>query len=334
MKLPVVRYLVLAAGVLGFIIPAWAGELTIYSARKEHLVKPIFDEYTKKTGVRIQYLTDKAPALLQRLKAEGNNTKADLLITVDAGNLWHAAQENVLQPVDSEILRKNIPDHLRDPGGRWYGLSIRARTIVYNTDKVKPEDLHSYQDLASEEWKERLVLRTSQKVYNQSLVAMLLVENGREKTKNIIEGWVANLSAPPFSSDTKVLESIAAGLGDVGIVNTYYYGRLIKKKPDLPLALYWPDQDGEGVHVNVSGAGVTAHSRNREEAVKFLEWLSSPEAQSLFADANMEYPVNPKVKPHSTVAAWGDFKQNMISLANAGALQKDAVKLMDEAGYR
>ena len=334
MKGKIINYLILGVCVFVFVAPAWAAELTVYSARKEHLVKPIFDEYTKRTGVKIQYLTDKAPALLQRLKAEGKRSKADILITVDAGNLWHAAQENVLQQVDSPALKKNIPAHLRDPEGKWFGLSIRARTIVYNTDNVRPEELNSYQELALPKWKNRLILRTSKKVYNQSLVAMLMTENGTEATKTTIKGWVENLAAPPFSNDTKVLESIAAGLGDVGIVNTYYYGRLIKKNPDLPLALYWPNQDKKGTHINVSGAGVTSNSRNKEEAVAFLEWLSSPQAQSLFADANMEYPVNPRVDPHPTVASWGAFKPNMINLANAGAMQKDAIKLMDEAGYR
>lgn len=333
MKGKFVQQLVLMVCVLGFTAPAWGSELTVYSARKEHLVKPIFEVYTKKTGVKIQYLTDKAPALLQRLKAEGSRSKADVLITVDAGNLWHAAQEDVLQTIDSNVLNTNIPAHLRDPDGKWFGLSIRARTIVYNTNKVKPEELSSYQDLADPKWKNRLVLRTSKKVYNQSLVAMLMTEMGSKQTIKTIEGWVGNLAAPPFSNDTKVLESVAAGLGDVGIINTYYYGRLIKEQPELPIALFWPNQDAKGVHVNVSGAGITAHSKNKAEAVKFIEWLSSAEAQSLFADANMEYPVNPAVEPHPTVASWGSFKQNMINLANAGALQKDAIKLMDEAGY-
>jgi len=309
-------------------------ELTVYSARNEQLIKPIFDAYTQETGVRIQYLTDKEAALLQRLKAEGERTPADLLITVDAGNLWHAAQEKVLQPVESPVLKKNVPDHLRDPDGYWYGLSIRARTMVYNTKRVKPEELSTYEDLAGPQWKGRLVLRTSKKVYNQSLVAMLIAEHGRDAAETIVKGWVANLAAPPFSNDTKVLESIAAGLGDVGIVNTYYFGRLIKEKPELPLAIFWANQEKGGVHVNVSGAGVTAHAKNRDEAVRFLEWLSSPAAQSLFADANMEYPVNPEVKPHGTVAAWGEFRQNTVNLANAGALQGDAVRLMDEAGYK
>ena len=313
---------------------ALATELVVYSARKEHLVKALFDDYEKETGVKIKYLTGKAAALMQRLKAEGKNTPADLLITVDAGNLWHAAQEGLLQPVNSPALNANIPAHLRDQDGRWFGLSIRARTMVYNTDKLKPADLKSYADLADSKWNKRLLLRTSKKVYNQSLVAMLISEHGSDKAAEIVKGWVANLAAPPFSNDTKVMEAIAAGLGDVGIVNTYYFGRLIKKNPNLPLALFWADQEGNGTHVNVSGAGVTTHAKNPKEAIKFLEWLSSERAQNLFADVNMEYPVNPKNTPHSTVKAWGPFKQNMMNLGQAGALQGKAIMLMDKAGYK
>ncbi len=314
--------------------PALATELVVYSARKEHLVKALFDDYEKETGVKIKYLTGKAAALMQRLKAEAKNTPADLLITVDAGNLWHAAQEGLLRPVESPALNANIPAHLRDQEGRWFGLSIRARTLVYNTDKLKPADLKSYADLADHKWNKRLLLRTSKKVYNQSLVAMLIAEHGSDKAAEIVKGWVANLAAPPFSNDTMVMEAIAAGLGDVGIVNTYYFGRLIKKNPDLPLALFWPDQGGNGTHVNVSGAGVTTHAKNPEEAVKFLEWLSSERAQNMFADVNMEYPVNPKNTPHPTVQAWGEFKQNMMNISQAGALQGKAIMLMDKAGYK
>jgi iron(III) transport system substrate-binding protein len=284
--------------------------------------------------LQIKYITDKAPVLLQRIKAEGKNTPADLLITVDAGNLWHAAQEGILQPVSSSTLTDNIPFHLRDQENRWFGLSVRARTIVYNPEQIKPQELSSYEDLANPRWKGRLVLRTSKKVYNQSLVAMLITEHGEEKTEEIVKGWVRNLAAPPYSSDTKVLEAIAAGQGDVGIVNTYYFGRLLKKKPNIPLAIFWPNQNANGVHINVSGAGITTYAKHKDAAVKFLEWLSSEQAQNLFADSNLEYPVNPRVRPHPTVASWGTFKQNPVNLDNAGKYQAIAIQLMDKARYR
>ncbi len=311
-----------------------ADELVVYSARKEHLIKPLFDEYTKETGTKISFITDKAGPLLQRLKAEGKNTQADLLITVDAGNLWHAAREGVLQPVESKTLKNNIPTNLRDPGHQWFGLSLRARTIVYSTERVEPEELSTYEDLGNPQWKDRLVLRTSKKVYNQSLVAMLIAEHGVQKAEEIVKAWVNNLATEPFSNDTKTMEAILAGQGDVGIVNTYYFGRLLKKNPDLELALFWPNQETSGVHVNISGAGVTRYAKNRDEAVKFLEWLSSEKAQNLFADANMEYPVNKDVKSHPYVAAWGDFKASRQNLTLAGQLQEEAIKLMDRAGYR
>ena len=195
-------------------------EIVVYTARKEHLVKPLFDAYTEKTGVNIKYITDKAAPLLARLQAEGKNSPADMLITVDAGNLWQAAEKGVLAPVKSEILEQNIPTHLRDPEGRWFGLSVRARTIVYATDRVKKNELSSYENLADPVWKGRLCLRTSKKVYNQSLVAMMIAEKGEKETESVVKGWVNNLAAAPFSNDTKVMEAIAAGQCDVGIVNS------------------------------------------------------------------------------------------------------------------
>ncbi len=312
----------------------YSQDLVVYSARKEHLIQPVFEQYTKETGVRINYITDKAPVLLQRLKAEGNNTPADLLITVDAGNLWHAAKEGVLHPVRSDTLTTNIPSHLRDPDNMWFGLSLRARTIIHSTQRVKPGELTTYGDLAKPQWKGRLVLRTSKKVYNQSLVAMVLKAHGQKKTAEIVRGWVSNLAAPPFSNDTKTIEAIIAGQGDVGIVNTYYFGRLVREKPDIPVALFWPNQAKGGVHVNVSGAGVVAASKKMHQAVIFLEWLSGGTAQKMFADANMEYPVNPDVTIHPSVAAWGSFEQNKINLINAGENQASAIRLMDRAGYK
>jgi len=211
---------------------------------------------------------------------------------------------------------------------------VRARTVVYNSARVKPAELSSYEALAQPHWKGRLCLRTSKKVYNQSLVAMMIAEHGEARTEAIVRGWVANLAAPVFPDDTRMMEAIAAGQCDVGIANTYYFGRLIEKSPALPLALYWPNQDGAGVHVNVSGAGVTRHAKNPQAALRLLEWLSSEKAQNLYADANMEYPVNPAVKPDPVVANWGSFKQNNINVAKAGELQAAAVRLMDRAGYR
>ena len=311
-----------------------ADEIVVYSARNEQLIKPLFDAYTAETGTEIKFITDKEGPLLERLKAEATNTPADMLITVDAGNLWLAAKEGVLAKVNSKVLKANIPAHLRDPDNRWFGLSVRARTIVYSTARVKPSQISTYEALGDVKWKGRLCLRTSKKVYNQSLVAMMIARLGEAKTEQVVKSWVANLATDVFPDDTKLMEAMAAGQCDVGIVNTYYFGRLKKNQPAAALALFWPNQKDRGVHVNVSGAGVTAHAKHRQAAVKFLEWLSSKKAQNMFADENLEYPANPQVKPAAVVAAWGKFKQDSINVSKAGSLQVKAVMLMDRAGYR
>jgi iron(III) transport system substrate-binding protein len=309
-------------------------ELVVYSARNEQLIKPMFDRYTAETGQAIRFVTDDAGPLIERLAAEGKNSPADLLITVDAGDLWHAAQRGLLRPIESEILKANIPEHLRDPASRWFGLSVRARTIVHSTERVKPEELGGYEDLASERWLGRLCLRTSKSVYNQSLVAMMIAQHGEPKTEEIVRGWVKNLATEPFANDTRLMEAIVAGQCDVGVVNTYYFGRLQRDKPDQPIRLFWAQLAGEGVHVNISGAGVTTSAPHAAEAQKFLEWLAQPEAQALFAGANLEYPANPSVTADPRVSAWGAFRASPLNVAKAGELQATAVRLMDRAGYR
>lgn len=312
-----------------------ADRVVVYSARAEHLIKPIFDRYTAETGVEVAYTTDKEQPLIQRLLAEGENTDADMLLTVDAGNLWYAAEQGVLRPIDSQVLEQNVPDHLQDPQNRWFALSVRARTIVYSTERVDPESLADYADLAGDEWQDRLCLRTSKKVYNQSLVAMLIARHGEERTEEIVRGWVDNLATEVFSNDTKLMEAIVAGQCDVGVVNSYYFGRLQKEGgADLPMALHWPSAETGGVHINVSGGGVTKHAPRPEAAVALLEWLSSPAAQEMFAGLNLEFPANPDVAADPLVAAWGEFEASDMPVAQAGELQTAAVKLMDRAGYR
>jgi iron(III) transport system substrate-binding protein len=313
-------------------------ELVIYSARNEQLLQPILDRYAQDTGGKARFLTDKEAALVERLAAEGASSPADILITVDAGNLWQAAERGLLRPLESAVLTANLPAHLRDPQGRWFGFSVRARTVVYAPARVKPDQLSTYEALADPPWRGRLCLRTSKKVYNQSLVAMLIAAHGEAAAEGIVRGWVANLAVPPFANDNEVMEAIAAGRCDVGLGNTYYYGRLRREKPGLPLALFWPNQGAaapalQGVHVNVSGAGITRHAPRPGAARKFLEWLSAGEAQRLFAAVNLEYPANPAVAADPAVSAWGPFTPALINVARAGELQADAVRLMDRAGY-
>ena len=308
-------------------------EVVVYSSRIEELIKPAFDAFTKETGIKVKYTTGKEEELLQRLKAEGENSPADILITVDAGNLWRAAEDGVFQPTESVVLEENIPKNLRDPENRWFAFTIRSRAIMYNTENVSTEELSTYEALGESKWKGRLALRTSAKVYNQSLVASMIASLGEEEAEKAVKGWIAN-DPEIFGSDVKMLEAMAAGQKDVGIANTYYLGRLLKEDPDLPLAVFWPNQDDRGAHVNVSGAGIIKNSPNKDNAVKLLEFLSSPKAQKLFAETNIEYPVNKDAELHELLIEWGDFKRDDINVAELGSNQVEAVKIMDRAGYR
>ena len=311
-------------------------ELVVYTSRNEQLVKPLFDRYTQETGIKVTYLTDKAPPLMERLKAEGSRTPADVFITVDAGNLWQAANLDLLQPIESPVLEANIPDNLQDPDNRWFGLSVRARTIIHNPTRAPADTLSTYEALAGPEWKGRLCLRTSGAVYNQSLVATMMATLGAEETERVVRGWVDNLATAPMANDNAVIEAIAAGRCDVGITNTYYLGRALKQDAELPVTVFWPNQadGGRGVHVNVSGAGVVKHSDQPEAAQAFIEWLSGGTAQELFAGENLEYPANPGIPMADLIKGWGEYRADLINVSQAGAMQAEAVKLMDRAGYR
>lgn len=308
--------------------------VVVYSSRQEFLIKPLFDRFTAETGIEVQLQTGEEGPLLARLAAEGENTFADVLYTVDAGNLWNAADRGLLAPVHSAALEQHIPAHLRDPEGRWFGLSVRARTIAYAKDRVDPSGLSTYEALAEPQWQGRLCLRTSKKTYNMSLVATMIERHGIPATEAIVKGWVANLAAPVFSSDTLVLEAIAAGQCDVGLVNTYYLGQELQKNPDYPVALFWANQQTTGTHVNVSGAGVTAHAKNPQGALQLLEWLATAEPQYLFSELNLEFPADPAVASVPLVQGWGEFVQDSLNVEAAGRLQAEAVKLMDRVDYR
>ena len=310
-----------------------AKSIVIFSSRKPQLINPLLKQYTEKTGVKFELRTGKDGALIQQLKIEGEKAKADVLMTVDAGNLWYAKTQNLFSPLGAKNFN-HISQHLKDSENHWVGLSIRARTIVYHSDRVKSEEIKKYEDLALPTWKDRLCLRTSKKVYNQSLVGMLIHELGEERAKAVVKGWVNN-TVKIFSSDTKLLKAIEAGQCDVGIVNTYYLGRIQRDNPESKLRILWPNQKSYGVHVNVSGAGVLKHSKNKSEAEKFLVWLSKKEAQATFAQLNLEFPVVENVKLDPITKKWGEFKQNTtFHLNKAGEFQKNAIKLMQEVNYR
>jgi iron(III) transport system substrate-binding protein len=321
--------------------PALAGgEVNIYSARKEDLIKPLLDNFSKQTGIKVNLVTGKEEALLQRLQSEGANSPADLFLTSDAGRLSAARQAGVLQAVKSETLAARIPAAYRDPEGYWYGLSVRARPIIYAKDRVKPADLSAYEALADPKWKGKVCVRSSDSVYNQSLVAGLISHHGEAKTEAWAKGLVANFARPPKGGDRDQIKAVAAGECDLTLANTYYLGGMVnssdeaEKQAAAKVAVFWPDAKTTGVHVNVSGAGVTAHARNRANAVALLEYIAGGSAQRWFAETNHEYPVNAAILPSATLSAWGDFKADTLNVAKLGELNAAAVKLMDRAGWK
>jgi iron(III) transport system substrate-binding protein len=305
----------------------------VYSARHYGQMETAFAEFTKETGIEVRFTFGSDAELRERLKAEGRFTPADVLFTVDAANLWLAAQEGILRPINSDVLESNIPDYLQDPSNQWYALSLRIRTIAYHPDRVNPAEISTYESLADPKWAGRICWRPSTKSYTQSLVSSLIVHHGYDKAKEIVSGWAKN-SKEYIDSDTKILEAIAAGGCDVGVVNHYYLARLLDKDANFPVKLLWANQDDRGVHVNASGAGVTTYARHPENAIRLLEWLSTERGQRLFADSNFEYPANPAVTPHELIKSWGEFKRDTVQISEIGSLQADAVKLMNEAGYQ
>jgi iron(III) transport system substrate-binding protein len=304
----------------------------IYSGRHYDLERA-FERFSDETGISVEFLTGGDGELRERIAAEGADTQADVYLTVDAGNLAIAAEEGLFQPLDSDVLNEAVPASLRDPANRWFGLTVRARTIVYNPERVDEGEVPTtYAELADPAWKGRLCLRDSSNVYTQSLVASLISHEGADGALEIVEGWADNAEILP--NDTLILESIAAGQCDVGITNHYYLARKLEEDPGFPVELVWAEQDGRGAHVNISGAGVTADADNPDLARRLIEWLAT-DGQSAFVDGNHEYPVNPDVAPEPLISErfGATFERDQLDAATFGGLNADAVRLMDEAGY-
>lgn len=330
-----------AAGMMaGAVGLAAAAEVNVYSARKDELIKPLLDAFTAKSGITVNLLTADADQLIERLKNEGANSPADLLITTDAGRLHRAEAEGLLQPVRSEVLAKNIPAHLRDPQNHWFGLSQRARAVFYAKDRVKPTELSSYEDLADPKWKGRICVRSSNNIYNQSMLAAMIAAHGPEKAEAWAKGVAANLARKPQGGDRDQIKAVAAGECDVAIANTYYYGGMLTGKDQAEkaaaekVAIFFPNQKDRGAHVNISGAGVTASAKNKDAAVKLLEFLSNDEAQRIYADVNQEYPVKNGVAWSGLLEGWGRFKADELNVRALGDNNAEAVKMFDRVGWR
>ena len=324
------------------LVIATGQNVNIYSARKEALILPLLKRFKNETGINFRLVTGKADGLLKRLEIEGSLSPADVFITVDAGRLQRAKKAGVLQKINNPFLKKRIPASLRDKENYWFGLSQRARTIIYNKGALDATKLSTYEDLANPAWIGQLCIRSSDSVYNQSLVASMIEVNGIKETESWARGLVQNFARPPTGGDTDLLKATAAGQCNIALANTYYLGRLInskissERKAAQNLSVFWPNQGkgDRGVHVNVSGAGVTKYARNINEAISLLEFLVTNESQEWYAEVNNEYPVVEGAKVSKTLESFGNFKADSINLTILGVNNPEAVKLMDRAGWR
>ncbi|WP_053360623.1 Fe(3+) ABC transporter substrate-binding protein [Bacillus sp. FJAT-27251] len=316
------------------------GVVNLYTGRHYDTDDQLYKTFTEQTGIKVNVIKGEEDELIERLAREGEATQGDLFFAADAGRLHWAKEKGIFQAVESEVLDKNIPETLRDKDNEWYAMTKRARVIVYAKDRVKPEELSTYEDLTSDKWKGKVLIRSSENVYNQSLLASFMELNGEEAAKEWAEGIVANMARDPKGGDTDQLKAVVAGEGDVAVMNTYYVGRLQNSTnpEEVKLAdqvgVFFPNQETTGTHINISGIGVTKHAKNKENAIKFMEFLSSEEAQKLFAEGNNEYPANPDVEASELLKSWGDFKEQDIHLNILGERNADAVKIFNEVGWK
>ncbi|HEY7607983.1 MAG TPA: Fe(3+) ABC transporter substrate-binding protein [Alphaproteobacteria bacterium] len=332
--------LALGAPLAGLAGPAFAaGEVNVYSYRQEVLIRPLLEAFTKSTGIRVNivYVKD---AGIERLKAEGRASPADIVLTVDVANLVQLEEAGLLQPAASAAIENNIPAQYRHPEGKWFGLALRARILVYNPAKVKTEELSTYEALADAKWAKRICVRSSGHTYNLALVSSLIAANGAAKTQDWANGFAKNLARNPTGGDRDQIQAVAAGVCDIGIVNTYYLAGMLSGKDEaarkaaLAVKPFFPNQQGRGTHVNISGAAVTASAKNKDNAVKLIEFLSGDAAQKIYADQVQEYPIKPGIEPSAVLLGFGKFKADALPLAKLGALRAEALKIADRAGWR
>lgn len=324
------------------VAPSYAVEqqVNLYSARQEALIKPLLDAFTAETGIKVNIISSKADALLKRIQAEGRNSPADVLLTTDAGRLHRAKQAGVLSAVESSTLEKNVPQNLRDPDGQWFGLSVRARPIMV-TDAALLGEINTYEDLAKPAYQKQICIRSSSNIYNQSLTAAMINAVGEAATQLWAEGLVSNMARRPQGGDRDQIRAAAAGQCSIVVANTYYLAQMLANpdqqsdfKAAKAMSVLWPNQDGRGTHINVSGAGVIKTAPNRQAAIKLIEFLSSAKAQKIYADVNFEFPVQESTEINAILDSWGGFKRDRINLSVLGTNNAQAVKLMDRAGWK
>ena len=337
-----------AAGLFGASLIAATGAsaqgvVNLYSGRHYEADKQLYEQFTKQTGIKVNVVQASGNELIARIEREGANSPGDLFFAEDAGVVGRVKSKDLFQPVKSAVLEKNIPANLREPNGHWFGLSTRARVIMYHMDRVKPEQLSTYEDLADPKWKGKILVRSSSNVYNQSLMVGMMEANGVEKAEAWAKGIVANMARAPQGGDRDQIAAVMAGEGDIAISNTYYLGHLITAgKPGQydKLGVFFPNQkgsgaDGRGTQVNISGIGVLKHAPNKDNAVKFIEFLTTPEAQKVFAAANFEYPVRKDAEISPVIAKFGtNFKADALPVSVLAEKNGEAVKLLDRSGWK
>ena len=314
-------------------------QINIYSHRHYDSDKILLKKFTDQTGIKINVIKGSADQLIERLISEGGNSPADILFTVDAGRLHRAKVAGILQPIESKILSENIPPSMRDEDGYWFGLTVRARVLVYSKERVTPDQLSTYEDLANRKWRGKIAVRSSSNIYNQSLMASIIASNGSRKALTWAKSIRKNMARAPRGSDRDQARAVAAGLADVAIMNTYYLG-ILANSPDAKdrevfkkVSVFFPNQNDRGTHINISGAGITKSSKNKKDAIKFLEFLSGSDSQKTFGSVNYEYPIKIEANQSELLSSWGPFKYDKLSLSVLGANNAEAVKLFDKAGW-
>ncbi|MGD9968739.1 MAG: extracellular solute-binding protein [Hyphomonadaceae bacterium] len=337
------RGLVLAASAsaLAACAPRSSGEsfINIYTARHYDADRALYAAFQQATGIEVRALTGSAEQLLERLRAEGDQSEADMFISADAGNLWRVKEAGLLQNVTSAALERNVPEHLRDPDGAFWGFTKRARIIVYRKDAVRPEEAASMDDLGSPRFRGQIVMRSSSNTYQLSTLAARIERLGAENARAWAAAVRANFARDPQGSDSDQIKAVAAGEAQASVCNHYYYFRMLRSEDPAEreavekVGFIFPDQAGAGTHVNISGGGVTAHAKRRDRALQFLEYLVSDEAQTLLAPLNTEFPIRPQIAPAPDLAAAGAFKEEQIPLDALGRHQSEAARIFEEVGW-
>ena len=330
----------LSLGAIACTNPSDEQVVNLYSARHYDVDEALYKAFTEDTGIAVNVIEGKPDELIERIKNEGEQSPADVFVAVDAGRLWRAEEADILQPVTSEVLNEQVPENLREPNGLWFGLTTRSRVLVYNKEAVQPDELSTYEALAEPEWKGRVCVRSSENVYNQSLLGSMVESIGPEATEAWAKGLVNNFARQPEGGDVNQIQAVAAGQCDVASVNHYYWARMAKSEDSGDLeavdktAIFFPNQGDRGTHVNISGMGLVKGAPNPDNAVAFMEFLVSPEAQSVFAQSNNEYPVIEGIELEPIVAELGEFKVDTTNVATYGRNNPKVNEIVDRAGWQ